>query len=155
MSDTKIHGVPLQTVMTVCERTFVLGKIITRDPTINLLEIMGFKFFHEWYDLCGWRGWRDSTLLHFLRGEDWEVRLTLKIFSPEIDYEQFDYQKWSIPRSVKNVPEHVVRWGRERYFEVVEYDLQGNPETFKSQMLYARMIGADHDDWQGAMNTLN
>jgi len=148
MIEKAIHGTPFQTVMTVSERVFVLGKIITRYPnTVTALEIMGMVFAYE--EQTKPRGYQMAKV-HFLRGVDWETKMTTLMFQPEFDNEG----SWPSRRVYKNVPPYVVRWGKERFLEVTDVDFSGNDDTFKANMLYAKMIGADLEDWQGTVDAL-
>lgn len=148
MIETTIHGVPFQTVMTVSERTFVLGKIVTRHPNaISGIDIAGMHFSYEERSIP--RGYQMARR-HFLRGEGWETVMTTLLFQPlyEMDFTR------PRERIYKDVPAHVVRWGKERFLEPQEVSFAGDGDTFKANMLYVKMIGADQDDWQETIDAL-
>jgi hypothetical protein len=151
--EPNIHGVPAQTIMIVCERIHVLGHIIRRHPTLHALEIMGVKFLFE--ENAIQRGYQNMREIH-LRGEDWEVWMRSIRFVPEYEPVEWNVKagattSWPKPRKAKALPDDVVRWGREAYYQINGLRFDGDEETFKKNMVIAKMLG-DLADWQHALD---
>ena len=138
-SSETLHGVSMQTVVLVCEQTFLHGQY-DASRTMLCLDIMGVHFEFSQDDIGpGWSGAHKTMLL---KGTGWSLTFEAKMATKEWEMRG---RQWV---AKYHDPPKFVRWGKEREYTLKDIVFSGDVDAFQKDMFYAMLIG-DQDGFAG------